>query len=219
MSGECVDICHSKREDLVKKCMNNALSKMSNGSTSPIPTDSNIFSYIPSKENFVDYASLIIKSFMWNSKSYQVMVLNIIHIGDELVTINSLKNCFPIESIGLLTQMTFRSIGDHRVITKDGKLIGKTTWGGLIGISANRSTIDGGRVVVPFFRFFTPDNEWRVENEGVAPDIDVDLNPVLVNQGRDSQLEAGINEVLKQLESFKPIKLDKAPAFPTKLGQ
>ena len=100
-----------------------------------------------------------------------------------------------------------------------GKLIGKTTWGGLIGISANRSTIDGGRVVVPFFRFFTPDNEWRVENEGVAPDIDVDLNPVLVNQGRDSQLEAGINEVLKQLESFKPIKLDKAPAFPTKLGQ
>jgi tricorn protease len=100
-----------------------------------------------------------------------------------------------------------------------GKLIGKTTWGGLIGIAANRATIDGGRVVVPFFRFFTPDNEWRVENEGVAPDIEVELNPTLVNKGRDSQLEAGINEVLNQLKTYKPIKLDKAPAFPAKVGQ
>jgi len=102
---------------------------------------------------------------------------------------------------------------------KLGKLIGKTTWGGLIGIAANRSTIDDGRVLVPFFRFYTPDNEWRVENEGVSPDMDVALDPVLVNNGRDSQLEAGITEVLAQLKSYKPIKLDKSPALPTKVGE
>jgi len=99
-----------------------------------------------------------------------------------------------------------------------GKLIGKRTWGGLIGIAANRQTIDGGMVLVPYFRFFTPDNEWRVENEGVAPDIDVTLDPVMVNKGRDTQLEAGIKETLNQLKNYKPIKLDKAPPLPTKVG-
>ncbi|MBV1907680.1 MAG: PDZ domain-containing protein, partial [Kangiellaceae bacterium] len=100
-----------------------------------------------------------------------------------------------------------------------GKLIGKTTWGGLIGIAANRQTIDGGMVLVPFFRFFTPDSEWRVENEGVAPDMDVNLDPTLVNRGRDTQLEAGIKEVLNQLKSYKPVRLHKAPPLPTKVGQ
>ena len=99
-----------------------------------------------------------------------------------------------------------------------GKLIGKTTWGGLIGIAANRQTIDNGMVVVPFFRFFTPDNEWRVENEGVDPDMDVVLDPVKVNRGYDTQLEAGINEVMAQLRNYKSIKLDKAPPLPTQLG-
>jgi tricorn protease len=100
-----------------------------------------------------------------------------------------------------------------------GKLIGKTTWGGLIGIAANRQTIDGGRVVVPFFRFFTPEGEWRVENEGVDPDMDVALDPVQVNQGRDTQLEAGISEILQQLKTYKPVKLNKAPKLPEKVGQ
>ncbi len=101
---------------------------------------------------------------------------------------------------------------------KIGKLIGKTTWGGLIGIAANRQAIDGGRVLVPFFRFFTPEGEWHVENEGVSPDLDVVLNPVLVNKGRDTQLEAAIKEVLTELKTYKPIKRNKAPELPTKVG-
>ena len=48
--------------------------------------------------------------------------------------------------------------------------------------------------------------------------MDVELDPVLVNLGRDTQLEAGIKEVLEQLKSYKPIKLDKAPSLPIKLG-
>lgn len=99
-----------------------------------------------------------------------------------------------------------------------GKTIGTRTWGGLIGISTNPAMIDGGFHVVPFFRFYTPDGEWRVENEGVAPDIEVELDPILVNQGRDSQLERAIAETLQQLRANPPADHSKAPAMPTKLG-
>lgn len=102
---------------------------------------------------------------------------------------------------------------------KIGKLIGKTTWGGLIGISANPRLIDGGFLTVPYFRFYTPEGEWRIENEGQAPDIDVELNPVMVNQGRDTQLERGVQEILKDLETFKPVKRHTPPARPTELGK
>ncbi|WP_240642685.1 S41 family peptidase [Pseudidiomarina mangrovi] len=99
-----------------------------------------------------------------------------------------------------------------------GKTIGTRTWGGLIGISTNPNMIDGGFHVVPFFRFYTPDGEWRVENEGVAPDIEVELDPIMVNQGRDSQLERAIAETLQQLRDNPPADHSKAPAMPTKLG-
>ena len=100
-----------------------------------------------------------------------------------------------------------------------GPLIGKRTWGGLIGISANPSLIDGGFLVVPFFRFFTPEGEWHIENEGVAPDIDVDLDPVAVNAGRDVQLEAAVANVLERLKTWKPIQRTVAPAMPTQVGK
>ena len=99
-----------------------------------------------------------------------------------------------------------------------GPLIGKRTWGGLIGIAANPPLIDGGQLVVPFFRFYTPDGQWRVENEGVAPDLDVELDPVGVNQGRDSQLDAAIANVLARLKTWKPVQ-PATPAMPTKLGE
>ena len=101
---------------------------------------------------------------------------------------------------------------------KLGKTIGKRTWGGLIGISANPAMIDGGFHVVPFFRFYTPDGEWRVENEGVAPDIDIDLDPIAVNKGIDVQLERAIEHTLAELKANPPKDHTKAPAMPTKLG-
>jgi len=100
-----------------------------------------------------------------------------------------------------------------------GPLIGTRTWGGLIGISANPGLIDGGGLVVPFFRFYTPEGEWRIENEGVAPDIEVQLDPVLTNAGRDSQLERAIAELeammAAQTEPSVPLT---APAPPTDIG-
>ena len=102
---------------------------------------------------------------------------------------------------------------------KLGTLVGKTTWGGLIGISANPRLIDGGFLTVPYFRFYTPEGEWRIENEGQAPDIDVTLDPVMVNMGRDTQLERGVAEVLKSLESYVPVKRHTPPETPSELGK
>ncbi|WP_027672817.1 S41 family peptidase [Rheinheimera baltica] len=99
-----------------------------------------------------------------------------------------------------------------------GKTIGTRTWGGLIGISTNPPMIDGGFHVVPFFRFYTPDNEWRVENEGVAPDIEVELDPIAVNKGIDVQLDRAIEHTLSELKANPPADHTKAPAMPTKLG-
>lgn len=96
-----------------------------------------------------------------------------------------------------------------------GPLIGKRTWGGLIGISANPPLIDGGFLTVPFFRFYTPEGEWRIENEGVAPDIDVELDPAAVNRGEDTQLDAAVADVLKRLEGWKPIQRKVAPPAAT----
>jgi len=100
-----------------------------------------------------------------------------------------------------------------------GKLIGTRTWGGLIGIYTNPQLMDGATLTVPFFRFFDPDNNWSVENEGVAPDIEVVLDPIATNQGRDTQLEQAIAEVLSQLEGFENPVPRKAPPLPTELGQ
>lgn len=100
-----------------------------------------------------------------------------------------------------------------------GKLIGTRTWGGLIGISANPSLVDGGRVTVPFFRFFDTDGNWTVENQGVAPDIDVELDPIATNNGRDTQLERAIEDVLQQLSTFQSPVQEEAPPLPTELGQ
>jgi len=101
-----------------------------------------------------------------------------------------------------------------------GPLIGTRTWGGLIGISTNPGLIDGGSLVVPFFRFYTPDGEWRVENEGVAPDIEVHLDPVATNAGRDNQLERALAEVeaLMAQQTTPSVPLT-APEAPDEVGQ
>lgn len=100
-----------------------------------------------------------------------------------------------------------------------GKLLGTRTWGGLIGIYANPQLMDGGTITVPFFRFFDPEGNWSVENEGVAPDIEVRLDPLATNRGVDSQLEAAIREIMDQLEDHESDILSEAPPVPTELGE
>ncbi|MFO1425527.1 MAG: PDZ domain-containing protein [Steroidobacteraceae bacterium] len=99
-----------------------------------------------------------------------------------------------------------------------GPLLGKRTWGGLIGISFNPPLIDGATLTVPFFRLYTPEGQWRIENEGVAPDIDVELEPDQVNRGIDTQLDRAIDEVLQRLKDYKPPRRT-PPPVPTQLGR
>jgi tricorn protease len=100
-----------------------------------------------------------------------------------------------------------------------GKLMGTRTWGGLIGISTNPGLVDGGRMTVPFFRYFDPDLNWSIENEGVAPDIEVKLDPIATNAGHDSQLQAAISEIMSQLQSYQQTVPTQAPARPTQVGE
>ena len=99
-----------------------------------------------------------------------------------------------------------------------GKLIGTRTWGGLIGIFANPELIDGAQLTVPFFRMYTPEGRWAVENEGVAPDLEVRLDPLAVNAGRDPQLDAAIDSLLAQLGPATAAS-NPAPAYPKELGK
>ena len=97
-----------------------------------------------------------------------------------------------------------------------GPLIGKRSWGGVVGITDHGQLIDGGHVNVPEFAFTNPKGEWIIEGHGVDPDIEVDNDPKSVIEGRDLQLERAIAEVLKHTKD-KPAKLpDHAPA-PVKL--
>ena len=99
-----------------------------------------------------------------------------------------------------------------------GTLIGRRTWGGLIGISANPGLMDGGTLTVPFFRFFDTNGRYTIENEGVAPDIRVDLDPFAADRGQDTQLDAAIATVLQQLETAEsPVR--PAPPYPTEIGK
>ncbi len=100
-----------------------------------------------------------------------------------------------------------------------GRLMGTRTWGGLIGISANPQLVDGGSVSVPYFRAFGPDGKWIIENVGTVPDIPVELDQMALDQGRDTQLETAIAQVMADLQAKPPIDRETAPAYPTQRGE
>ena len=96
-----------------------------------------------------------------------------------------------------------------------GPLIGKRSWGGVVGITNRGNLIDGGSVNVPEFGFASPDGKWIIEGEGVTPDIVVENDPKSVIQGKDPQLERAVTEVMNQLKT-KSGKLPERPAAPVK---
>lgn len=96
-----------------------------------------------------------------------------------------------------------------------GKLIGKRTWGGLVGTLGYPVLMDGGFVSAPNVGIWTEDG-WVVENEGIPPDIEVEQWPAEVIKGRDPQLEKAIEVILQELKSNPPVKL-KRPPYPAKM--
>jgi len=97
--------------------------------------------------------------------------------------------------------------------TKTGPLVGKRTWGGLIGVSQYPVLMDGGNVTSPNFGFFSPEGQWDVENHGVAPDVEVEMDPKSVKEGHDPQLERAVAVALEQLAKNPP-PAPKRPEFP-----
>jgi tricorn protease len=99
----------------------------------------------------------------------------------------------------------------HRTAT--GTLVGKRTWGGLVGVGAYPPLMDGGTVTSPNFGFFNPEGHWDVENRGTPPDVEVEMDPNSVRDGHDPQLERAVQVALEQLKQH-PVPEPHRPAFP-----
>lgn len=95
-----------------------------------------------------------------------------------------------------------------------GQLIGKRSWGGVVGITNRGQLIDGGTVNVPESGLASKNGEWIIEGYGVDPDIEVDNDPQSVIAGKDPQLERAITEMMAKLK--QPVKLPPKPAAPVK---
>ncbi len=98
---------------------------------------------------------------------------------------------------------------------KLGKLIGKRTWGGLVGTLGFPVLMDGGRVTAPNVAIWTKDG-WVVENVGVPPDIEVEQWPADVIAGRDPQLDKAIEVIMDELKKNPPQKM-KRPPYPVRV--
>lgn len=93
-----------------------------------------------------------------------------------------------------------------------GKLIGMTTWGGLVKSSTHYALIDGGGLTAPDNAVFDPiNNKFIAENIGVTPDIKIRQDAKALSLGNDPQLEKAVEELMKQLGNKREIK---APKFP-----
>jgi tricorn protease len=99
-----------------------------------------------------------------------------------------------------------------------GKLVGKRSWGGIIGITNRGALMDGGSVNVPEFGNTEPGGQWTIEGRGVEPDIVVDNDLAAVLRGDDAQLDKGIEVVLQALAA-NPMPEPEAPPAPIKTGR
>ncbi len=95
-----------------------------------------------------------------------------------------------------------------------GTIVGKPSWGGLVGIINTQFTLDGGRVEQSNNAFYGKEGQWWVENHGAEPDLTVENDPASLMQGHDRQLEVGIETLLKQLKENPTPSLPPIPAYP-----
>jgi tricorn protease len=99
-----------------------------------------------------------------------------------------------------------------------GKLVGKRSWGGIIGITNRGMLMDGGTVNVPEFGNTEIGEQWTIEGHGVDPDVVVENDVASVLQGRDPQLEKAIELLLEQVRT-DPRPTPTPPPPPVKTGR
>jgi tricorn protease len=94
-----------------------------------------------------------------------------------------------------------------------GPLVGHRTWGGLVGIGGYPQLIDGGRVTAPHLALYGTEGQWEVENKGISPDFEVELDPKAWRTGHDLQLEKAVQVALDSLATNPPTTF-KRPPYP-----
>ena len=94
-----------------------------------------------------------------------------------------------------------------------GPLVGRRTWGGLVGIGGYPELMDGGRVTAPHMALYGTEGQWEVENKGISPDFEVELDPKAWRAGRDLQLEKAVQIALESLAKNPPEPF-KRPPYP-----
>ena len=122
--------------------------------------------------------------------------------GPKVMIINEMAG-----SGGDLLPFMFR----HR---KLGTLVGTRTWGGLVATTDTPPFVDGGSMIAPRFGFIDRAGRFAVENEGVAPDVEVENMPKEVIAGRDPQLERAVAEAMRMLKEKPPERMMKEPRAP-----
>ncbi len=123
---------------------------------------------------------------------------------------------YPSESVaGPIVALTNEAAGSDGDIFSHcfklmglGPLIGKRTWGGVIGIWPRHALVDGTITTQPEFSFWFRDVGWNVENYGTDPDIEVEITPDDYRLGRDPQLERAVAESLALLAQNPPLQPD-----------
>jgi tricorn protease len=96
---------------------------------------------------------------------------------------------------------------------KVGTLVGKRTWGGLVGISAIPVLMDGGTVTSPSYGYYSPEGKWQIENHGTDPDVVVEQDPKAMSEGHDPQLEKAVSVAMQELAQH-PVKEPAKPPYP-----
>jgi len=94
-----------------------------------------------------------------------------------------------------------------------GPIVGERTWGGLIGIGGYPTLLDNGYVMAPRDAIYGLKGDWEVENHGIAPDIEVMMDPKLVREGHDPQLEKAVETVMEMLKEH-PLPEYPKPKYP-----
>jgi tricorn protease len=91
---------------------------------------------------------------------------------------------------------------------KLGPLVGKRTWGGVIGIDPYHHLVDGTLTTQPEFSFWFVDVGWSVENRGAVPDYDVDIAPHDYRDGKDPQLDLALKLMDRELAEYHEVRPD-----------
>ncbi len=94
-------------------------------------------------------------------------------------------------------------------------VLGVRTWGGSVGVEPHQHLVDGGTVTPPQFGLYGLNRTWLIEGHGVVPDIEVQNMPGDVARGKDAQLEAAVEYLLKKAEEA-PVGLPQPPNYPVK---